>query len=181
MATAAEGRPMTAASIDVVHAYERPRDPAAPRLFLAGPTPRSGDVPSWRPEAVDTIARTWVSGPLTVLNPEPRGAFSDDYTDQYEWEFEHLEAADVIMFWVARRMDGMPALTTNIEWGHYCKSGRVVMGAPPWGERTRYMQHQARRYGVPVTSTLEDTVRASYALLAQRRTATGSSLAQRQP
>lgn len=160
---------MTVTALDVVHAYEAPQNPDAPRLFLAGPTPRSATVRTWRPDALALVAELWTTGPLTVLNPEPREAFSDDYTDQYEWEHEHLEAAGVIAFWVPRDVaGGMPAFTTNIEWGRYCTSGRTVLGTPPDAERVRYMQHQADRYGVPRHTTLRDTLTAAIERLRSR-------------
>src|SRR6266511_3357557 len=42
-----------------------------PSLFLAGPTPRSADVPSWRPEALNLLRGLGFAG--TVLVPERRG------------------------------------------------------------------------------------------------------------
>jgi hypothetical protein len=57
-----------------------------PSIFLAGPTPRSGDVTPWRPEALDLLLELGFSG--TVLVPERRGGWHrGDYLDQVEWEF----------------------------------------------------------------------------------------------
>src|SRR5688500_5811715 len=65
-----------------------------PTLFLAGPTPRSRDVPSWRPEALDLLRKLGFTG--MVLVPERRDWSSKfDYTDQVEWEFAALEGCSV--------------------------------------------------------------------------------------
>ena len=41
-----------------------------PSIFLAGPSPRSSGVPSWRPQALDLLRALGFSG--TVLVPERR-------------------------------------------------------------------------------------------------------------
>jgi Nucleoside 2-deoxyribosyltransferase like len=106
-----------------------------PSLFLGGPTPRSSEVPSWRPGAVDILRRLGFSG--TVLVPERRDwSVKFDYYDQVEWEFEGLEACSVLAFWVPRDPPLMSGFTTNVEFGRYVGSGRVVYGRPG-GRRTR--------------------------------------------
>lgn len=158
-------------TIHIVHAYEAiPARHVVPSLFLAGPTPRSSSVRSWRPAAIETITRAWAGGPLAVLVPEPRdGRWATDYTEQYDWEHTAMEAAARIMFWIPRDMATLPGLTTNIEWGRYCTSGRVVLGAPPTApdaHRNRYLIHQAARYGVPVAQSLDAAVQAALEPLA---------------
>lgn len=156
------------ASVRVVYAYEQLPDDSATTVFLAGPTPRSADVASWRPDAIEELTRQW-SGPgeLVILAPEPRdGRWASDYQDQYRWEHRAMEAADTILFWVPRG-PGMEARTTNIEWGYYCRSGRVVLGAPPeapWVRYNRYLIHQAGMYDAPVAETMEATVREALTL-----------------
>lgn len=84
-------------------------------IFLAGPTPRSQDVKSWRPEAVRLLTEAGFTG--TLLLPEDRGGvFHGDYDTQVEWETEALQRATVILFWIPRDLATMPALTTNDEW-----------------------------------------------------------------
>jgi len=58
-------------------------------------------------------------------------------------------------------MKTMPALTTNIEWGEWMRSGKVVLGAPHDPEnsrRNKYLFHKARKYHVPHFYTLEDAI-----------------------
>src|SRR6266540_6622041 len=100
-----------------------------PSLFLGGPTPRSAEVSSWRPEALDLLRGLGFAG--IVLVPERRdwtARFS--YLDQVEWEYEGLETCSVIAFWVPRNPQTLPGFTTNVEFGRYVGSGRCVYGRP---------------------------------------------------
>ena len=109
-----------------------------PTLFLAGPTPRSDDVPSWRPEFISILEETGFDGNVCV--PEDRdGKFKGSYTDQVEWEHAFLGAADAIVFWVPRNLETMPAFTTNVEFGYYIKSGRVIYGRPLAAPKNKYL------------------------------------------
>jgi 8-oxo-dGTP pyrophosphatase MutT (NUDIX family) len=97
-----------------------------------------------------------------VFVPEDAaGGVRGDYDDQIEWELTGLARADCILFWVPRQMDTMPALTTNVEFGHFCSSGRVVLGAPPEAAKVRYLRELAARKNVPTFETLEATVAAA--------------------
>jgi hypothetical protein len=50
-------------------------------VFLAGPSPRSKDVSSWRPEAIRALETAGYDG--FVLVPEPRdGAYPESYDDR---------------------------------------------------------------------------------------------------
>jgi len=109
-------------------------------IFLAGPTPRRADVPSWRPEAVAILERIGFQG--TVLVPEwDTGMVKVSYDDQVGWERAGLSLAKVILFWVPRSMDTMPALTTNVEFGYWLARSpeRIVYGRPPGAPSTRYL------------------------------------------
>ncbi|HWM04498.1 MAG TPA: nucleoside 2-deoxyribosyltransferase domain-containing protein, partial [Actinophytocola sp.] len=127
----------------VVRAGEEPPDRWAASLFLAGPTPRTPDVASWRPEAMAEIERRW-AGPdeLVVFLPEPRGAVWPEYEHQRTWELYWGDRCDVVLFWIPRG-PGMPALTTNDEWGRWKDSGRVVLGTPPEAQSVRYQRGYA--------------------------------------
>ncbi len=146
--------------------------PAGPRVFLAGPTPdKSAPVPSWRPEAARLLARQWTGEqPLTVLSPESRhGERAERYEDQVDWETDARAGADAILFWIPRDMRTMPGMTTNVEFGLGVSTGRAVLGVPadcPNPERNRYLAYVARRHGVPVCETLDDTVTQALALVA---------------
>lgn len=115
-------------------------------IFLAGPTPRDGEAESWRPLAMHTLRKLGHTGLVYV--PEIKATTqSYDYTSQTEWEWEALERADAIAFWVPRRIDttkkslGMPAFTTNVEFGLHIGRNphKVVYGRPHGSEKNRYL------------------------------------------
>jgi hypothetical protein len=142
--------------------------PPGPSVFLAGPTPRSGAVASWRPRAIEALDAAWkptVPRTLHILAPEnPAGPRATEYDDQIEWEWAGLDQATAILFWIPRDLRTLPGFTTNVEFGLFARSGRAVLGCPPDcpnPERNRYLIRLARRFGVPVSETLEDTVAAA--------------------
>ena len=144
--------------------------PDGPSVFLAGPTPVRADVASWRPAAVDEVAAQWTgSRPLTVLSPESRGGErAARYEDQVEWETRARRSATAILFWIPRDMATLPGMSTNVEFGMDVDTGRAVLGCPPDcpnPERNRYLIHVAHAHGVPVRTTLRDTVAAALALV----------------
>jgi 8-oxo-dGTP pyrophosphatase MutT (NUDIX family) len=148
--------------INVVYAGQQPPHSWDASIFLAGPTPRSEDVASWRPEALAEIQRQSTVGVLVVFVPEPYdGSTYPAYDSQIEWEDRWLAVADTILFWIPREMSTLPGLTTNVEFGRYESSGRVVLGAPESAQHVRYLKHHARQHSVPITSTLPDTVAAA--------------------
>jgi hypothetical protein len=154
----ADNGPVTG-EITVVHARERPPDDWDAAVFLAGPTPRSAGVPSWRPEAIELLRRRWtVSGRLVVFVPEARDGAYADYLHQVDWEEQALHASDVVLFWIPRDLDTLPGFTTNVEWGVWHDSGRVVFGAPPGAPKNRYLLHYAGKCEVPTATTLAETV-----------------------
>ena len=107
------------------------------RIFLAGPTPRSVDVKSWRPEAIKILRDLKFDG--TVLIPEHKSSGNFNYLNQVEWEWEGLEGCSKIVFWVPRDLKTMPAFTTNVEFGSYVRSGRVIYGRPDNSPKNDYL------------------------------------------
>lgn len=154
--------------MNLVYAGE-PILPAQTRtIFLAGPTPRSAAVPSWRPEAIQLFEAAGFQGTLFI--PEDRGGgCNNDYDHQIEWETEALDRAWVILFWVPRKLDTMPAFTTNDEWGYWKASGKCVFGAPPWAEKVRYQRWWASKLGVPCFDTLPETVKGALDLMGEAK------------
>jgi 8-oxo-dGTP pyrophosphatase MutT (NUDIX family) len=155
-----------AAEVVIVHANETPPDSWHASVFLAGPLPRSAEVPAWNRDAVAFLEDHWrFDGRLVVFTPELREGVLADYTGQADWEDQWMHAADVILFWVPRDMATMPALTTNIEYGSWVSSGKTVFGAPPSAPKNEYLRHLAEANGVPVCDTLADTTKAALALI----------------
>jgi 8-oxo-dGTP pyrophosphatase MutT (NUDIX family) len=143
--------------MDFVYALEDPPETYRSSIFLAGPTPRSNDVRSWRPAAIRELQQAGYGG--VVFIPEDRsGAFHGDYDSQIAWEEENLNRADCILFWVPRDMRTMPAMTTNAEFGRWENSAKIVFGAPPDAPKNAYLRHYAQQHGAPTADTLADTV-----------------------
>ncbi|XRQ02716.1 nucleoside 2-deoxyribosyltransferase domain-containing protein [Actinomadura welshii] len=162
------------AKITLVYAREEPPAQWAAAVFLAGPTPRSADVPSWRPGAVAERRRRWRGdGRLVVFVPEDRHARHFDYDAQVGWEERCLHLSDEVIFWVPRDPAAMPAFTTNVEWGMWHDSGRVVFGAPPEAPGNRYLLHYAAASGVPVADDLAGTVAAALGRIGAGASRTG--------
>lgn len=113
-------------------------------IFLAGPSVRSLDVESWRPEAISHFKTVGFSG--TLLNPENLSNLNgNEYLDQIEWEQEALEKATVIMFWIPRNLETLPGFTTNFELGWWINSGKIVLGAPPEAPKMKYIWHHIKK------------------------------------
>ena len=124
-------------------------------VFLAGPTPRSNDVASWRPEAIRLFEESDYDGYLCV--PEFRnGKFNGDYMGQVEWEHRYLDQSNAILMWVPREMNDMPAFTTNIEFGLYVSpsdeesrlgvASRLFYGRPDGAPKTTYMDYCYKKF-----------------------------------
>ncbi len=140
--------------MDIIQSQEPFPTTVTKSLFLAGPTPRD-DSPSWRVEALAILESLGYDG--TVFIPEVRGGFNGKITEQIEWEEEALNRCDVIVFWVPRN-DEQPGLTTNIEWGRWEDSGKVIWAAPPDATHVRYPVHYAKKLRVPGTIDLRQAL-----------------------
>ena len=140
-------------------------------VFLAGPTPRSPAVASWRPAAVEQLRAGWRTGRLVIFVPEDAGGgMHGTWHDQVAWEERNLHRADVIAFWVPRDLATLPGFTTNVEFGRWYGSGKAVLGAPPDAPGTRYLRHYA---DAPV-DTLPDLVRVALDRLGDPARRTGA-------
>lgn len=149
--------------MQIVHARQPFPRSFTRALFLAGPTPRSPDVPSWRPRALEILAERGYDGAVFV--PEDAdGSPRFDYLDQVEWEEAGLHLADAIVFWIPRDLDVLPGFTTNVEWGVWHDSGKVVLGAPPGAPRLAYLQRYAQKLHVPQADTLAGALDAALQL-----------------
>lgn len=107
-------------------------------IFLAGPTPRGENTKSWRTEACEKLEQLGFDGVVYV--PEySTWKPKTDYVDQAMWEREALSEATVILFWVPRKLPDMPAFTTNVEFGYWLHSGKVIYGRPNDAEKIKYL------------------------------------------
>ena len=148
-------------NMTLVYSNEEAPEAFEQSIFLAGPTPRSDDVESWRGEAVEELKAQGYTG--VVFIPEARSGESyPDYNDQVEWEARCLNMSDCILFWVPRELETMPAFTTNVEFGkwqaHHLK---VVFGCPKDAPKTRYLLHDCKELDIPVLHSLDKTISAT--------------------
>jgi hypothetical protein len=133
--------------------------------MLVGPTPRppkpgQAPIPSWRPAALAYLEEIGYDGVVFVPEP-PLGEKWQSFEVQVLNEKEMLHDADVIVAWIPRRMDGMPALTTNDEFGRWKNSGKMILGAPVDAVSVRYQQKYAELLSVPSFTTMEETLQAA--------------------
>jgi len=116
------------------------KEPDIP-IFLVGPTPRSPEVKSWRPEALFALDNAGFGGSIYV--PETSdGQWKHDYIDQVQWEhdaLEHCRKHGAILAWVPRQLENMPAFTTNVEFGLYVKDECFFYGRPDEAPKNRYL------------------------------------------
>ena len=158
--------------MQIVYTGEEMPEKVTKSIFLAGPTPRNKEeVESWRPDALRILEDKGFDG--VVFVPEDRdGKFKRDYDDQVEWEEKYLNVADCIVFWVPRDLSNdstgfpkMAAFTTNVEWGAWASSGKVVFGAPEDAEKITYLKYYADKYNVPISDSLIDTLDSAIEML----------------
>lgn len=107
-------------------------------IFLGGPTPRNDNVISWRIEACEILKELGFDGVVYVpeySTNKPR----ESYLDQVTWEREALKEASIISFWVPRELKDMPAFTTNVEFGYWLHTNKVIYGRPDNAPKTKYL------------------------------------------
>lgn len=127
-------------------------------IFLAGPTPRDEVTPSWRPDFVRRLARA--KAHCTVYIPEQKnGKWLGDYERQCEWEYDHLNLASVVAFWVPRELKTMPAFTTNVEFGYWLGSKKMFYGRPDDADKIRYLDWMYdKEYGEQPSTSMKELV-----------------------
>ncbi len=137
-----------------------PMPHGTPAMFLAGPTPRSREVASWRPQALDILAQLGFDGAVVIPEDRtPDGRTDFEYAGQIDWERACLKASDIVVFWVPRCLTDMPAFTTNIEFGFVSERGQpFVLGYPVDSPKMRYLAHVANECNRPVFHTMEETL-----------------------
>lgn len=140
-------------------------------IFLAGPTPRDEKGIDWRPEAIEIFESLDFNGTLFIPSPflTTHDSHSENYFHQIDWEERALRAATIVVFWVPRDLQTMPAFTTNVEFGMYVGSGKMVYGRPVVNynkpPKTGYLDWHARKNNVPILDTLEETILTAINLL----------------
>lgn len=124
--------------LEIVHSPEPTPAVLTKSIFLAGPSPRKEDDLNWRPAAVEALRIAGFDG--TLFLPIPRdGKWPENYTEQVEWERRQMALADVIAIWCPRDLERLPGFTTNVEFGEWLRSGKLLYGRPDGAPSTRYL------------------------------------------
>lgn len=151
--------------MNVVFSDQRKPQLGGKSLFLAGPTPRANNpCPSWRPAALEILELLNFDG--TVYLPEHSGfAPIVDFDQQVEWEWDCLHQSQVILFWLPRNLEKLPAFTTNVEFGYYIDKKQTVYGRPNGSPKCKYLDWLYEKVaGKQPFCTLQETVAAAIEL-----------------
>jgi len=162
-----------------------PHGPIASSVFLAGPT-SSGVRTAWRIEALAQLEASGFTG--TVIIPEFRdGTFAELAPKRFgqpespvsgmratsfnilTWETTGIEHASVALFWmpfaIAHADDpaSLPGFTTRAEVSRELARdpARIVLGMPATALSGSHIRYHAHLAGVPISTTLEETLEAA--------------------
>lgn len=130
-------------------------------IYLAGPTDGTNYLTRWRSDVLDVLKNENFDG--NVILPELK-LTSDNINDFgydriVDWEINMMNKCDVILFWIPRDLKTLPGFTTNIEFGEFLHSNKIVVGSPENAEKVRYLKERCRRLNIKWNNTLEDCVK----------------------
>lgn len=108
-------------------------------IFLAGPAPRDKNIVSWRNDAIDILKELRFDG--VVYNPEYKDVPKDNDSKDENclWERKAMNCAKVILFWIPRNNTDMLGLTTNVEFGYFIHTGKILYGRPDNSYMNKYL------------------------------------------
>ncbi len=109
-----------------------------PSIFLAGPIPRDQVTKNWKEEALKILNQLQFSG-IVYIPEKKTKVVMEGNKDEMNWEKEAMENADILVFWIPRSFPDMLGLTTNIEFGIWLKSGKIIYGRPDDSFRNEYL------------------------------------------
>lgn len=120
-------------------------------VFLAGPSPRMGvqykDDCEWRKEFIYILRKKGFDG--DIIDPINRNFDKTDLKKQIEWEVDGLYKSSLIVFWIPRTKEH-PALTTNVEFGEWLNSNKILLGFPDESINNDYLKIRAEINNIPV-------------------------------
>lgn len=151
----------------IVNFSNEPVNKSENSIFLAGPTSRVNTYEkSWRRSAVKVLKGLGFDGVVYVPEYKDKVFNKVHLIEQVYWEHEALETAGCIVFWVPRDIkNGMPAFTTNVEFGTYVqrKPNKISFGYPEDADDMWYLGWLYNMY-VPyrtIYHNLEDTLKSA--------------------
>ena len=140
-------------------------------VFLAGPIERRqsnqpAQLPCWRADAIRLLYEA--APTLVVYNPEwsvqPEGW---TYEKQVAWEIMAMAWSDVLLFWIPRQLPELPGFTTNVEFGEWLYSTKIVVGAPVEAPHMRYLQTRCHMANILWHNTLKHCCAAAIQKLSE--------------
>lgn len=139
--------------MNIIYVFEDIPESMRQSVILLGPSSLDQGVTAWRVEALQHLEKLGFEG--TVLIPEQRQRNSSiDYNEHLKWVTQACRQAEIILFWVPRDLEKLPGLKTNVEFGQYVSSPRMIYGAPPQAQKVKYLRTLASSYDRPCFSDL---------------------------
>lgn len=125
-----------------------PLEISSPSIFLAGSIDNCSAI-DWQTSVTAAFADT----NYTVLNPRrpdwddswSQDASDRQFNQQVTWELDALDAADLILFYIA---PGSASPISLLELGLYARSKKVIMCCPPGFYRKGNVDIVCQRYGI---------------------------------
>lgn len=129
------------------------------RIFLAGSI-EMGLAEQWQERIVKAISD--VSG-LVILNPRrddwdaswEQRASNPQFSEQVNWELDMLDAADIVVMYLA---PGTKAPVSLLELGLCARSGKLRVCCPEGFWRRGNVEMVCERYQIPLSATLDDLI-----------------------
>jgi hypothetical protein len=114
----------------------------------------------WQERVVQAMAD--VKG-LVILNPRrddwdstwEQRADDPRFSEQVDWELDMLDAADVVVMYLAA---GTKSPVSLLELGLYARSGKLKVCCPEGFWRRGNVEVVCRRYQIPMFATLDDLI-----------------------
>lgn len=139
-------------------------------IFLAGPSYRTYKEmkqKSWRNQAISLLSKYNFDGIIVI--PQYRDSKSQkktfDRKKQIQWQTQCLSKCDLILFWIPRNLKTLPGFTTNIEFGQWMHSDKIIIGSPNNSEKNSYLQERCNMLNIQWHSNLEQMVKNSINVL----------------
>lgn len=114
-------------------------------IFLAGPLPRKKDIKNWKEDALKYLEELKFDGVIYIPEKTNNKIIEGDL-DQTNWEIEAMKSAKIILFWVPRKFPDMLGLTTNVEFGIWLSSGKILYGRPDDAYMIEYLDLMYDKY-----------------------------------
>lgn len=129
------------------------------RVFLAGSI-EMGQAEQWQARIVDALSE---NGDLVILNPRrddwddswEQRADDPQFSEQVSWELDMLDAADLVVMYLA---PGTKSPVSLLELGLYARSGKLRVCCPEGFWRRGNVEIVCRRHQIPLFATLADLI-----------------------